>query len=29
VRPMQSQAGPGWIAAFDQGCDAIARQLAQ
>ncbi|MEW9570955.1 hypothetical protein ABQJ54_04275 [Rhodanobacter sp. Si-c] len=27
VRPSQSQAGAGWIAAFDRGCDAIAARL--
>jgi hypothetical protein len=27
VRPAQSQAGPGWKAAFDKGCDAIAERL--
>ena len=27
VRPLQSQAGAGWIAAFDRGCDAIAARL--
>ena len=27
ARPAQSQAGPGWKAAFDKGCDAIADRL--
>jgi hypothetical protein len=27
VRPVQSQAGAAWIAAFDRGCDAIAARL--
>ncbi|KRE88321.1 hypothetical protein ASG87_06805 [Frateuria sp. Soil773] len=27
VRPAQSQAGPAWSAAFDQGCAAIAARL--
>ncbi|WP_266156853.1 hypothetical protein [Dyella silvatica] len=27
VRPAQSQAGPAWKTAFDQGCDAIAARL--
>ncbi len=27
VRPIESQAGPGWKAAFDKGCNAIAARL--
>lgn len=27
VRPLKSQAGAAWAAAFDKGCDAIAAQL--
>ena len=27
VRPLASQAGPAWTAAFDRGCDAVASSL--
>lgn len=27
VRPKQTQAGAAWIAAFDRGCEALAKQL--